>query len=109
MLQIGGNGVIRWGQKAVNGDVQRRGGVGSKYHMIRTRAAQQPRQLLPRLVHRAGRLHGRAVGAPGGIARRQNGLRHRFRHSGRLVERGGRVVQIDELFHQYISNVKQPL
>ena len=109
MLQIGGNGVIRWGQKAVNGDVQRRGGVGSKHHMIRARAAQQPRQLLPRLVYRAGRLHGRAVGAPGGVARRQNGLRHRFRHSGRLVERGGRVVQIDELFHQYISNRKQPL
>lgn len=28
---------------------------------------------------------------------------------GRLAERGGRVVQIDELFHQYISNRKQPL
>ena len=109
MLQIGGNGVIRRGQKAVNGDVQRRGGVGNKYHMIRARAAQQLRQLLPRLVHRAGRLHGRTVSAPGGVARRQNGLRHRFRHSGRLAERGGRVVQIDELFHQYISNRKQPL
>lgn len=63
-----------------------------------------PRRTVPRASCSRG-----AQCAPGGVARRQDGLRHRFRHSGRLAERGGRVVQIDELFHQYISNRKQPL
>ena len=108
VLQIGGDGVIRRGEKPLDGDIQRHGGVGGEHHLLRAGTAQQLRQLSPCLKHRAGRLHGRAVGAPCGVARRQDGLRHRLRHLRRLVQRGGGVIQIDELFHQYISNTKQP-
>ena len=108
VLQIGGDGVIRRGEKTLYGDIQRHGGVGGEHHLLRAGTAQQLRQLPPCLEHRAGRLHGRTVGAPCGVARRQNGLRHRLRHLRRLVQRGGGVIQIDELFHQYISNTKQP-
>ena len=77
--------------------------------MIRPRAAQQTRQLLARLEHRAGRLHRGAMSAPCGVARRQNGVLHRFRHLWRLMQRGGGVVQINQLFHQNISNTRQAL
>ena len=106
MLQIGGNGMISGRQNTCNCDVQRHGGIRGEHHMIRLRAAQQPRQLLTGLEHRARGLHGCAMRPSCSVARRQNCLFHRFSDLRRLVQRGGRVIQIDQLFHQNISNTQ---
>ena len=102
MLQVRGDHVVPRADETVDGDVQGFGDVGGKDHVVRPGAAQELCQLLPAAVDRPGRRQGPAVGPPGGVAHGGQGLRHRLGHLGRLVQGGGRIVEIDH-FHGSFS------
>ena len=88
---------------AIDGGVERRGGVGRKAHMISPRAAQQARELGTATVNRTSGIEGTRRGAAPGIAERAHRLRHGIDDRLRLVHGRRRVIQVDHRTTSHIS------
>ena len=98
VLAVRGDHMVAFVDKAIDGDVQRLGRIGRKNHMIRPLTSEKPCQLFPHSEHCSGGLQRPAVSAAGGVAHGGHGVQHSLRHLGRLVQRGGGVIQIDHGF-----------
>ncbi len=88
---------------AIDGGVERRGGVGRKTNMVGPRATQQARKLGAAAVDGARRIERTRRGAAPGIAERAHRLRHGIDDRLRLVHGRRRVIQVDHRTTSHIS------
>ena len=98
VLQIGRNDVIAGRKQTVDCNIQRLGGVCGEHNMVRTRTAEQLRQLTPRLEHHARRGKRHTVCTARCISCGKDGVFDRLRDFRRLVQRGRCVIQINHDF-----------
>ena len=98
VLQISRNDVIAGRKQTVECNIQRLGGVRGEHNMVRTRTAEQLRQLTPRLEHHARRGKRHTVCTARCISCGKNGVFDRLCDFRRLVQRGRCVIQINHDF-----------
>ena len=81
--------------QGLDGQIQAMGGAGGENHLLRGGHAKQSGGLLPAGKGHAGCLHGRPVSAPSGTGQPADGPGGGDGHFRRLLQGGGRAVQID--------------
>ena len=95
VLPVRGNHPAAGFEQTEKGGVQRLGSIGGKGHLSGLGTAQQGCDFRPDLIHRPGRRQPWGAGSPAAVAQGGHGLYNCLRYAGGLLERGGRIVEID--------------
>ena len=101
MVPVGSHHVVALSQEAPQRQIQRLGDVGGEHHPVGPGTAKESRQLAAAVVDGVGGVQASPVAAPGAVAHGLHGGKDGWPHLGRLVQRGGGIVQIDHAVRSF--------